>query len=74
MNFPARGGSLGSLSTASRFPLHIAVFPALSLAIVVGVLVLIVSNHSLRVRKNSRKPGENARSHSQDRSDDRFGS
>jgi hypothetical protein len=54
--------------------LHIAVFPALSLAIVVGVLVLIVSNHSLRVRKNSRKPGENARSHSQDRSDDRFGS
>ncbi len=70
MNFAAQGGSLGTLPSAFRFPMHIALFPALSLAVVVGALALIVSNHSLREKKNRRPPGQAPRSGSQDFSDD----
>lgn len=70
MNFAARGGSFETLSSAFRSPLHIALSPALSLAVVVGVLALIVSTHSLREKKNRRPPGRDARSESQDLSDD----
>jgi hypothetical protein len=72
MNPFARGGGLRTLSAAFRFPSHIAVFPAVSVVVVVGVLALIVSNHSLRQKKNRRGTGEDMRSQLQDFFD-RFG-
>jgi hypothetical protein len=70
MNFAAQGGTLGTLGSAFRLPLHIAIFPALSLALVVGVLALVVSSHSRREKKNRRPPGQDAHSEWRDFSDD----
>ena len=58
--------SPGHFLRLSGFRCTLFFFPVLSLGVVVGVLALIISNHSLRGKKNQREPGEDAPSQSHD--------